>query len=907
MRVFVAVLAALVGVAVSEARIITVDDDGAADFSTIQAAIDDSNDGDTVLVADGTYTGDGNRDIEFHGKAITVKSENGPADCIIDCQSLGNGLRFHAGEGWDTILDGFTVTNAYDAGTGGRGIECDDYSSPTITRCIVTGTGSGIEVCKSSVRISNCVAANNNTGIACVVNGSATITNCTVVDNSQSGIYCKYDSIATVANCIVRGNGGGQISLYNGSAAIVTYSNIEGGWSGEGNIDGDPCFVTADYYRLLPGSVCIDAGTNSPEMGLPDIDIEGYARSTDGDDDGEDVADMGAYESWPGDAPVIWLSENEIEFAADEGGPNPPEQILTIHSSGDGTVNWVVSHNCPWLEADPNAGSSIGQGEVVLRADVSGLAEGEYSCVVTVSDVSGINRRRRVVVNLHVGLPLIGVEPTAVAFDYPVGGSRPEPQALSIWNDDTGVLDWVIAEDCNWLEVEPNAGSSTGLADEVTLSVDTSGLPAGMYQCALVITAERASNSPYTFPVTLHVGQVLLHVPGEYGTIQAAIDDSHDRDKVLVADGTYTGDGNRDIDFHGRAITVKSENGAGNCIIDCNGTEADPHRGFYFRSGEDPNSAIIGFTITNGYSPVECLTRPPFTCSQDGGGIRCVESSPTISQCRITGNWAHGGGGISCLRCSPIITECTFTGNDAGAGGGMGIWGSNPIISNCTFSDNSAIGYDRRGGAVSMSWSDPLLTNCTFVDNSGGAAYTRESNLLLTNCTFMGNSGSALYHFVDDDSSPTLTNCLLWGNGVEIYIYVFSGSGSVIARYCDIEGGWPGEGNIDADPCFADADNGDYHLKSQGGRWDANEGGWTTDEVTSPCIDAGDPMSPIGPEPFPNGGTINMGAYGGTAEASKSYFGAAPCGTIVAGDINGDCTVDFLDFRIMALHWLDEQ
>jgi len=81
---------------------------------------------------------------------------------------------------------------------------------------------------------------------------------------------------------------------------------------------------------------------------------------------------------------------------------------------------------------------------------------------------------------------------------------------------------------------------------------------------------------------------------------------------------------------------------------------------------------------------------------------------------------------------------------------------------------------------------------------------------------------------------------------------------------------------------------------------------WTKDEVTSLCIDAGDPASPIGLEPFPNGGIINMGAYGGTAEASKSYFGEPVCEIIVAGDINGDCKVNFTDFAIMAEHWLED-
>ena len=100
--------------------------------------------------------------------------------------------------------------------------------------------------------------------------------------------------------------------------------------------------------------------------------------------------------------------------------------------------------------------------------------------------------------------------------------------------------------------------------------------------------------------------------------------------------------------------------------------------------------------------------------------------------------------------------------------------------------------------------------------------------------------------------------------------------------------------------------DGDYNLKSQAGRWDPNSESWIQDDVTSPCIDAGYPNSPIGHEPFPNGGIINMGAYGGTAEASKSYFGEPVCRTIVGGDINGDCKVDFNDFVILALHWLED-
>ena len=337
--------------------------------------------------------------------------------------------------------------------------------------------------------------------------------------------------------------------------------------------------------------------------------------------------------------------------------------------------------------------------------------------------------------------------------------------------------------------------------------------------------------------------------PADFNTIQAAIDDSNDGDTIIVADGIYTGDGNRDIEFsHGlaegqtRAITVRSANGPGNCIIDCNGSESDRHRGFRFVSGEDANSVINGFTITNGYAECETIVPPPLDgCLYLGGAIHCGwYSSPTIINCIISGNTSgQGGGGISCFISNPTVSNCTFTGNLASYGGG--IW------------------------------------------NSGG-----------------------IY------GSAKLTNCIFWGNidsgGTNESAQIYGGSPAV--NYSCIQGltgALGGIGNIGDDPYFADPFNGNYHLKSQAGRWEPSSQSWVQDEATSPCIDAGDPMIHIGYEPFPNGGIINMGAYGGTEEASKSYFGQPLCETIVAGDINGDCKVGFLDFRIMALHWLEER
>jgi pectin methylesterase-like acyl-CoA thioesterase len=96
--------------------------------------------------------------------------------------------------------------------------------------------------------------------------------------------------------------------------------------------------------------------------------------------------------------------------------------------------------------------------------------------------------------------------------------------------------------------------------------------------------------------------------PADFSNIQAAIDDSNNGDIIEVRPGTYTGTGNRDIDFKGNAITVRStdpndSNIITATVIDCNGTKAEPHRGFYFHSSEGPDSVLAGITITNGYGP----------------------------------------------------------------------------------------------------------------------------------------------------------------------------------------------------------------------------------------------------------------------------------------------------------------
>ncbi len=200
-------------------------------------------------------------------------------------------------------------------------------------------------------------------------------------------------------------------------------------------------------------------------------------------------------------------------------------------------------------------------------------------------------------------------------------------------------------------------------------------------------------------------------------------------------------------------------------------------------------------------------------------------------------------------------------------------------------------------------------------DNYSGAFYIHSSvGANITNCTISDNRDYPAV--VSFRGHVYITNNIIWANeGGDIGTDCWSKhAGHVTASFSILQYDWKDvspcvtvNNCIVADPCFADPCSGDLHLKSQAGRWDPNSESWVQDVVTSPAIDAGDPASPIGLEPFPNGGIINMGAYGGTEEASKSYFGTVPCETIVAGDINGDCRVNFLDFQLMALHWLRDE
>ena len=766
------------------------------DCGTIQEALDFALDGTEVVVADGTYTGSGNKNLEYHGKAIWVVSENGADFTVIDCENDGRAVYFHLGDGVDAGLAGFTVTNGSIIDGNGGGILCDDsnptisrctitmnraeddgggiyceYSDPTINECTITSNsagddGGGFYCFFSNPKISRCTISKNTAsaggGVDCGFLNSPIITNCTITGNSGEygggiycgsscssivtnctlsentafkmggGIYCGYSS-PTVTNCILWKNEPHEIYAHS-ATLIITYSAIEGGWEGEGNIDSDPLFIDPgnENFHLQFDSPCIDSGT---DCGVHD-DIDGHPRPLgEGYDIGSDEVRL--------EGPII-LTSPDYFFPCGVVGEPVENDTLTICSIGTEELEYsVIPGSESWLILD-------------------GLLEG----------------------------------------------------------------------------VLPPGDSSF-----LVLQFDIAALDVGEYSDTILVL----SNDPYrpssTIPIRLEIrSDEIIRVPETCGTIQEAIFYSLDGATVLVADGTYTGYGNKDLDFTGKAITVISENGAGSTVIDCE----NDGRGFSFYNGEGPDSRVEGFTITKGYPEDE-----------DGGGIYCFSSSPTISGNILTGNRAeYSGGAIYCYSSSPIISHCVITGNSAfEGGGGIYCWAhSSPTITNCRIRRNSADDY---GGGAYCYKSSPTITNCLIVENSaydyGGGIYCNSSSPTITNCTItenLGRYGGGGIRCLNS-STPTITNCIIWN---DVPQELFITNSSIIVLYSDIEGGWEGEGNIDANPHFISYQGFDRLLRP-----------------ASPCIDAGDPAiedalydwHPLCPGWYVNGARSDMGAYGG--------------------------------------------
>ena len=685
-----------------------------ADQLTIQAGIDAAVGGDLVLVAPGTYI----ENIDFIGKAITLRSESGAEVTVINGNQADSVVTFDSGETEEAVIDNFTIMNGN--ATYGGGIYCRDFSSPTITNCtirenIALSRGGGIicfVFCEPT--ITNCTIIGNSAeqkgGGIHIEDSNPTITNCTISENISywlgGGIFVSEykppdGSDPMITNCILWGNSPDQINIWSGTIQ-VTYSDVQGGWPEEGNIDADPLFVGEGDYHIAALSPCIDAGIDAGVY----MDFDGEVRPQ------GCWVDIGVDEN-----PECRDCDRDHYLDEECGGDDCDDSRLDVHPGAEEFCD-EMDNNCDGVTDDRDA-----DGDGYIDEACGGL------------DCDDLD-------------PQISPEALEICdgLDNDCDGIVPADETDG---DGDG---WLFCEDCD--DTDPM--SSPDFVE---------GLAKG--NCS-----DGADNDCDGFTDILDPICNPFLVPSVYPTIQEGINVAENGGLILVAKGTYSGG----INFQGKAITLKSVHGPDVTTIEGGGSVVT------FNAGETKDTVLDGFTITGGTGTF-IDDWPPGTDFELvlGGGIYCTDVSPTIKNCIITDNhvvhWGYPlpfeyysalGGGIYCMDASPAITNCIITENTSEGlfafGGGIFCWG---------------IG-------------EPTITHCTLTENSA---------------TSLGVSIFCI-------ASMKITNSILWDDTPILgYVKVINS---------DVKGGWPGLGNIDADPLFVDPENGDYHITSE-----------------SPCIDAG--------------------------------------------------------------------
>jgi hypothetical protein len=885
------------------------------------------------------------RDIEAYE---TVLSGDLNGNDLGSANNAENSYHLVTGSATDetAILDGFTITGGNANGLGpdsfGGGMYNGPGSSPTLTNCT----------------FSRNVAAGHGAGMYNDSSCSPTLTDCAFRNNSAvgygGGVYNGNGCSGTLTNCVFTENvanygGGMRNSTSHPTLTNCTFSENSADYAaGMNNADGSDATLTNCTFS--GNSAETNGGGMLNSYSSPLVQACTFSSNSARGDG------AGMYNYFENTEPLIRSCIFKGNFAEGDGGAmyNRNDTVVTVqnclftgnssrsgkavacdsHGGGHRYPNVVRLINCILWEG----GNEIWIGDdsvvwvnySVIPGGWPGLENHDFDPRLTPDGHLHSN-------SLCMNRGDIAYEPEPGETD--IDGEPREYQRIDMGPDEFIDSDWDGLPD--WWEQKYFGGATAG---------DPEGDPDGD---GLDNRAEyESSRNPLFGPREYYVDPVAgsdqwdglaASWDGAHGpkcTIQSAVDATlqYEGDAVILAPGAYTGPGNRDINLRGRVITVQSTDPddpavVAATVIDCQGNVDDPHRGFDFHYGEGPDSAVLGLTIANGLGLA------------GGGGIFCRYASPTISKNIIKENTADGdGGGIYVRGSAPMIVNNTIKANTADDdGGGIACRDSSATISGNVITENASPGDN--GGGIFCRGGAPTITNNIITGNraeDGGGIWLRDCSLAVANNTITGNVAEDTGGGIGCRSGgvvatvPAIVNSIVWGNaavnGSEIALIAGS---TLTVGYSNVRRGplafyteadcalnWA-TGNIEEDPCFVepgywnvngtpeDANDdfwidGDYHLKSEGWRWDEDHNPpWWYDDVTSRCVDAGNPGSPLGGEPvtlavdplnqFGRNLRINMGAYGGTAQASMPPYDWA-----LRADLTNDGTVDFEDFAEQA-------